>query len=41
MRPANIQEEMSMDDVSEALPDSELPNGGTDDDFDGIFNDFT
>lgn len=35
MRPPNIQEEMSMDDVSEALPDSEVPNG-TDDDFDGI-----
>lgn len=35
MRHANIQEEMSMDDVSEALPDSEVPNG-TDDDFDGI-----
>ncbi|OXA53198.1 JNK-interacting protein 3 [Folsomia candida] len=35
MRPPNIQEEMSMDDVSEALPDSEVPNG-TDDDFDEL-----
>jgi len=36
LRHSNIQEEMSMDDVSEALPDSDIPNGA-DDDFDGTF----